>query len=58
MNQQNLSSFSWFFSDQLHADYKPSDNDRLLYVDGVVKDKLLESVIPAKQATSNTKEQF
>ena len=35
-----------------------TDNDKLLYVDSVIKDKLLQSEILVKQATSNTKEQF
>ena len=35
-----------------------TDNDKLQYVDSVIKEKLLESEILAKQATSNTKEQF
>ena len=35
-----------------------TDNDKLLYVDSVIKDKLLQSEILVQQATSNTKEQF
>ncbi|MBN80706.1 MAG: hypothetical protein CMJ70_11265 [Planctomycetaceae bacterium] len=35
-----------------------TDNDKLLYVDRVIKEKLLESEILVKQASSNTKEQF
>ncbi|HIM28483.1 MAG TPA: hypothetical protein EYG57_02875 [Planctomycetes bacterium] len=35
-----------------------TDNDKLQYVDSVIKEKLLESEVLAKQATSNTKEQF
>jgi type I restriction enzyme R subunit len=35
-----------------------TDSDKLLYVDRVIKEKLLESKILVKQASSNTKEQF
>jgi type I restriction enzyme R subunit len=35
-----------------------SDDDRLVYVNNVLKGKLLESAILAQQATNNTKEQF
>jgi type I restriction enzyme R subunit len=35
-----------------------TDNDKLQYVDSVIKEKLLESEVLVKQATSNTKEQF
>jgi type I restriction enzyme, R subunit len=35
-----------------------TDNDRLVYVDKVIKGKLLESQILAQQAANNTKEQF
>ena len=35
-----------------------TDNDKLQYVDSVIKEELLESKVLAKQATSNTKEQF
>jgi type I restriction enzyme, R subunit len=35
-----------------------TDDDRLVYVNNVIKGKLLESVILVQQATNNTKEQF
>lgn len=35
-----------------------SDNDKLVYVNNVIKGKLLESEVLRKQANSNTKEQF
>jgi type I restriction enzyme R subunit len=35
-----------------------TDNDRLVYVNNVIKGKLLESQILVKQAANNTKEQF
>jgi type I restriction enzyme R subunit len=35
-----------------------TDDDRLVYVNNVIKGKLLESQILVKQASSNTKEQF
>jgi type I restriction enzyme R subunit len=35
-----------------------TDSDKLLYVDRVIKEKLLESKILVKQARTNTKEQF
>lgn len=35
-----------------------TDNDRLVYVNNVIKGKLLESQILVQQAASNTKEQF
>ena len=35
-----------------------TDDDQLVYVNNVIKGKLLESVILAQQATNNTKEQF
>jgi len=35
-----------------------TDSDKLLYLDRVIKEKLLESKILVKQASSNTKEQF
>jgi len=35
-----------------------TDNDRLVYVNNVIKDKLLESQILVQQAANNTKEQF
>jgi type I restriction enzyme R subunit len=35
-----------------------TDNDRLVYVNNVIKGKLLESDILVKQAANNTKEQF
>jgi type I restriction enzyme R subunit len=35
-----------------------SDQDKLVYVNNVIKGKLLESEILRQQATNNTKEQF
>ena len=35
-----------------------TDNDKLVYVNNVIKGKLLESPTLAKQAANNTKEQF
>ncbi len=35
-----------------------TDNDKLVYVNNVIKGKLLESEILMKQAASNSKEQF
>lgn len=35
-----------------------TDEDRLVYVNSVIKGKLLESQILVKQAANNTKEQF
>jgi len=35
-----------------------NDNDQLLYVDTVIKGKLLDSATLQQQAASNTKEQF
>ncbi|MGZ4160217.1 MAG: hypothetical protein ACXVNF_05370, partial [Neobacillus sp.] len=35
-----------------------TDNDQLVYVNNVIKGKLLESQILVKQASNNTKEQF
>ncbi|MEO8655906.1 MAG: hypothetical protein ABI409_17400 [Ramlibacter sp.] len=35
-----------------------SDDDRLVYVNNVIKGKLLESEVLAQQANNNTKEQF
>ncbi len=35
-----------------------TDDDRLVYVNNVIKGKLLESQILVKQAANNTKEQF
>ena len=35
-----------------------TEDDRLVYVNNVIKGKLLESVILAQQAANNTKEQF
>ena len=35
-----------------------TEDDRLVYVNNVIKGKLLESVILVQQASNNTKEQF
>jgi len=35
-----------------------TEDDRLVYVNNVIKGKLLESVVLVEQAASNTKEQF
>jgi type I restriction enzyme R subunit len=35
-----------------------TDDDQLVYVNNVIKGKLLESEVLAQQASNNTKEQF
>lgn len=43
MNQQDLSSFNWSVADLLRGDCKLTHTDKLIYVNVVLRDKLLES---------------
>lgn len=64
MNQQSLSAFIWSVADLLRGDYKQSDygkvteDDKLVYVNNILKGKLMESDLLLQQAMNNSKEQF